>query len=157
MHINLSLNIYSVQLFVYTIGNPTLIKRNQQYFLKIFKLKNWRFSNMIIDKNFTDLVFSNVKPVIDNIFTNVPIYKIDKSSFRRLFCTRCEDEDSFWLLLDYKLFLLMSCKLNHLQLLQGFINCCYKISGLIVLHNIFCCMYMFTQPHHWPLKSKLHR
>jgi hypothetical protein len=49
---------------------------------------------MEIDKNFVNTIITNTKPVIDNIFNNIPIYKVDKSSFKGSFINDIKIEDS---------------------------------------------------------------
>ena len=80
---------------VFTLsGNPYFDKEKSAIFLRDIQIEELKFSNMNIDKNFTDLVFSNMKPVIDTMFSNIPIYKIDKSSFKGSFVKDVKIEDS---------------------------------------------------------------
>ncbi|WP_368028928.1 DUF1439 domain-containing protein [Arcobacter sp. s6] len=95
MHINLSAIFIPSAIGTFTLsGNPYFDKEKSAIFLRDIQVEELKFSNMIIDKNFTDLVFSNMKPVIDTIFSNIPIYKIDKSSFKGSFVKDVKIEDS---------------------------------------------------------------
>ena len=49
---------------------------------------------MNIDKNFVNTIITNTKPVIDNVFNSIPIYKVDKSSFKGSFINDIKIEDS---------------------------------------------------------------
>ena len=49
---------------------------------------------MEIDKNFVNTIITNTKPVIDNVFNRIPIYKVDKSSFKGSFINDIKIEDS---------------------------------------------------------------
>lgn len=75
-------------------GNPYFDKEKSAIFLRDIQLEKLEFTNMDIDKDFTNMLVSNIKPVIDNIFTNLPIYKLDKSSFKGSFVKDVKIEDS---------------------------------------------------------------
>jgi hypothetical protein len=75
-------------------GNPYFDKEKSAIFLRDIQLEKLEFSNINIDKDFTNMLVSNIKPVIDNIFTNIPIYKLDKSSFKGSFVKDVKIEDS---------------------------------------------------------------
>ena len=99
--LNANMNINLAAIFipsangVFTLsGNPYFDKEKSAIFLRDIQIEELRFSNMNIDKNFTDLVFSNMKPIIDTMFSNIPIYKIDKSSFKGSFVKDVKIEDS---------------------------------------------------------------
>ncbi|MBU0924078.1 DUF1439 domain-containing protein [bacterium] len=80
---------------VFTLsGNPYFDKEKSAIYLKDVQIEELKFSNINIDKNFTNLLVTNMKPVIDNIFTNIPIYKIDKSSFKGSFVQDVKIENS---------------------------------------------------------------
>lgn len=99
--LNANMNINLAAIFIpsangtFTLsGNPYFDKEKSAIFLRDIQIEELKFSNMNIDKNFTDLVFSNMKPVIDTMFSNIPIYKIDKSSFKGSFVKDVKIEDS---------------------------------------------------------------
>jgi hypothetical protein len=62
-------------------GVPYFDKEKSAIFLRDVKIENIKFANIALDKNFTNLFVSNMNPVFNNIFTTMPIYKIDKTSF----------------------------------------------------------------------------
>jgi hypothetical protein len=53
-----------------------------------------KFTNIEIDKNFVNTLVSNTKPVIDDIFNTIPIYEVDKSSFKGSLIKDIKIEDS---------------------------------------------------------------
>ena len=75
-------------------GSPYFDKDKSAIFLKDVKIEELKFTNLDINKDFTNLIMSNMKPVIDNIFSNIPIYEIDKSSFKGSFVKYVKIEDS---------------------------------------------------------------
>lgn len=75
-------------------GNPYFDKEKSAIFLKDIQIEELKFLNMDIDKNLSNLVFSNMKPIIDTIFKNLPIYEIDKSSFKGSFVQDVKIENS---------------------------------------------------------------
>jgi hypothetical protein len=95
MNINLSTIFIPSANGTFTLsGNPYFDKEKSAIFLRDIQVEELKFSNMNIDKNLADMVFSNMKPVIDTIFSNMPIYKIDKSSFKGSFVKDVKIEDS---------------------------------------------------------------
>lgn len=95
MNINLSAIFIPSANGTFTLsGNPYFDKEKSAIFLRDIQVEELRFSNMNIDKNLADMVFSNMKPIIDTIFSNMPIYKIDKSSFKGSFVKDVKIEDS---------------------------------------------------------------
>jgi hypothetical protein len=95
MNINLSAIFIPSANGVFTLsGNPYFDKEKAAIFLKDVQIEELKFSNINIDKNLSNLLVSNMKPVIDTIFSNVPIYKIDKSSFKGSFVKDVMIEDS---------------------------------------------------------------
>uniref|UniRef100_UPI0040473BDF DUF1439 domain-containing protein n=1 Tax=Aliarcobacter sp. TaxID=2321116 RepID=UPI0040473BDF len=96
---NINLNLSTIFIpstnGVFTLsGNPYFDKEKSAIFLKDIQMEELKFSNINIDKNFTNMLVSNMKPVLDNIFTNIPIYEIDKSSFKGSFVKDIKIEDS---------------------------------------------------------------
>ena len=84
---NINLNLSTIFIpstnGVFTLsGNPYFDKEKSAIFLKD------------IHRNFTNMLVSNMKPVLDNIFTNIPIYEIDKSSFKGSFVKDIKIENS---------------------------------------------------------------
>jgi hypothetical protein len=95
MNINLSTIFIPSAAGTFTLsGNPYFDKEKSAIFLKDIQIEELRFSNMNIDKNLTNLLFTNMKPVIDSIFSNIPVYTIDKSSFKGSFVKDVKIEDS---------------------------------------------------------------
>ncbi|MDZ7817763.1 MAG: DUF1439 domain-containing protein [Aliarcobacter sp.] len=96
---NINLNLSTIFIpstnGVFTLsGNPYFDKEKSAIFLKDIQIEELRFSNTNIDRNFTNMLVSNMKPVLDNIFTNIPIYEIDKSSFKGSFVKDIKIENS---------------------------------------------------------------
>lgn len=75
-------------------GVPYFDKEKSAIFLRDVKIENIKFANIALDKNFTNLFVSNMNPVFNNIFTTMPIYKIDKTSFKGSFVKDVKIEDS---------------------------------------------------------------
>lgn len=75
-------------------GIPFFNKTNSSIYLKDIQIEKFDLSNLDINREFTNLIITNMKPVIDNIFTNIPIYEIDKSSFKGSFVKDIKIEDS---------------------------------------------------------------
>jgi hypothetical protein len=75
-------------------GKPYFDKEKKAIFLEDVNIEELEFSNLDLSKNFTNMIMSNMKPVIDNIFTNIPIYEIDKSSFKGSFVKDVKIENS---------------------------------------------------------------
>ena len=75
-------------------GKPYFNKEKAAIFLQDVKIEELKFTNVKIDKKFTQMIASNMKPVIDNIFTNIPIYELDKKSFKGTFVKNVKIENS---------------------------------------------------------------
>ena len=75
-------------------GVPYFDKEKSAIFLRDVKIENIKFANIALDKNFTNLFVSNMNPVFNNIFTTMPIYKIDKTSFKGSFVKDVKIENS---------------------------------------------------------------
>lgn len=75
-------------------GIPYFDKEKSAIFLRDVKIENIKFANIALDKNFTNLFVSNMNPVFNNIFTTMPIYKIDKTSFKGSFVKDVKIVDS---------------------------------------------------------------
>lgn len=96
---NINLNLSTIFIpstnGVFTLsGNPYFDKEKSAIFLKDIQIEELKFSNTNINRNFTNMLVSNMKLVLDNIFTNIPIYEIDKSSFKGSFVKDIKIEDS---------------------------------------------------------------
>ena len=75
-------------------GNPYFDKEKSAIYLKDIQIDDLKFTNVNIDKNFINTLVTNTKPTIDDIFNKVPIYKIDKSSFKGAFVKDIKIENS---------------------------------------------------------------
>lgn len=75
-------------------GVPFFNKTNSSIYLKDIQIEKVNLSNLDINKDFSNIIITNMKPVIDNIFTNIPIYQVDKSSFKGSFVKDVKIEDS---------------------------------------------------------------
>ena len=75
-------------------GVPYFDKEKSAIFLRDVKIENIKFANIALDKNFTNLFVSNMNPVFNNIFTTMPIYKIDKTSSKGSFVKDVKIVDS---------------------------------------------------------------
>ena len=75
-------------------GVPYFDKEKSAIFLRDVKIENIKFANIALDKNFTNLFVSNMNPVFNNIFTTMPIYKIDETSFKGSFVKDVKIVDS---------------------------------------------------------------
>ena len=75
-------------------GNPYFDRETSAIFLKDIQIEELKLTNMDIDKNFVNTIITNTKPVIDNVFNSIPIYKVDKSSFKGSFINDIKIEDS---------------------------------------------------------------
>ena len=96
---NINLNLSTIFIpstnAIFTLsGNPYFDKEKSAIFLKDIQIEELKFSNTNINRNFTNMLVSNMKPVLDNIFTNIPIYEIDKSSFKGSFVKDIKIENS---------------------------------------------------------------
>lgn len=75
-------------------GVPFFNKENSSIYLKDIQIEKFDFSNLDINREFANLIITNMKPVIDNIFTNIPIYQLDKSSLKGSFVKDIKIENS---------------------------------------------------------------
>ena len=75
-------------------GTPYFDKEKSAIFLKDIELDELKMTNVNIDKTILNTIVANAKPVIDNIFNTIPVYKIDKSSFKGSFVKDVKIEDS---------------------------------------------------------------
>ena len=75
-------------------GNPYFDRETSAIFLKDIQIEELKLTNVAIDKNFVNALIINTKPIIDNVFNSIPIYKIDKSSFKGSFINDIKIEDS---------------------------------------------------------------
>lgn len=75
-------------------GEPYFKKEDSAIYLKNVNIEELKFLNLNLDKSFINLFVSNMKPLIDTIFANIPIYKIKKDSFRGSFVKDIKIEDS---------------------------------------------------------------
>ena len=75
-------------------GVPYFDKEKSAIFLKDIQMEDLKMTNVNIDKTLLSTVVANTKPIIDNIFNTIPIYKIDKSSFKGSFVKDVKIEDS---------------------------------------------------------------
>ena len=75
-------------------GNPYFDRETSAIFLKDIQVEELKLTNASIDKNFVNALIINTKPIIDNVFNSIPIYKIDKSSFKGSFINDIKIEDS---------------------------------------------------------------
>ncbi len=75
-------------------GVPYFDKEKSAIFLKDIELDELKMTNVNIDKNLLNTIVANTKPIIDNIFNTIPIYKIEKSSFKGSFVKDVKIEDS---------------------------------------------------------------
>jgi hypothetical protein len=80
-------------------GTPYFDKEKSGVFLKDVQIEKFEFNNIDLNKEFTKILTSNMKPVIDNVFTNFPIYELEKSSFKGSFVKDVKIEDSELLVL----------------------------------------------------------
>jgi hypothetical protein len=80
-------------------GTPYFDKEKSGVFLKDVQIEKLEFNNINLNSDFTNIVTSNMKPVIDNVFTNFPIYELEKSSFKGSFVKEVKIEDSELLVL----------------------------------------------------------
>lgn len=75
-------------------GVPYFNKDKSAIFLKDIKIDDLKFTNLSLDKTYINLLISNMNPVFDTIFENIPIYEINKSSFKGSFVKDIKIEDS---------------------------------------------------------------
>ena len=95
MNINLSTIFIPSAAGTFTLsGNPYFDKEKSAIFLKDIQMEDLKMTNVNIDKTLLSTVVANTKPIIDNIFNTIPIYKIDKSSFKGSFVKDVKIENS---------------------------------------------------------------
>lgn len=75
-------------------GIPYFDKEKSAIYLKDIELDELKMTNLNIDKTILDTVVANTKPIVDNIFNTIPVYKINKSSFKGSFVKDVKIEDS---------------------------------------------------------------
>lgn len=75
-------------------GTPYFDKETSAIFLRDIQMEELKLTNVTIDKNIVNALVVNTKPIIDNIFNTIPIYKIDKSSFKGSFIKDIKIENS---------------------------------------------------------------
>ena len=75
-------------------GTPYFDKKKSAIFLKDIELDELKMTNVNIDKTILNTIVANAKPLVDNIFNTIPVYKIDKSSFKGSFVKDVKIEDS---------------------------------------------------------------
>ena len=75
-------------------GTPYFDKETSAIFLRDIQMEELKLTNVTIDKNLVNALVVNTKPIIDNIFNTIPIYKIDKSSFKGSFINDIKIENS---------------------------------------------------------------
>jgi len=75
-------------------GTPYFDRENSAIYLKNIQMEDLKLTNVTIDKNIVNALVVNTKPIIDNVFNTIPIYKIDKSSFKGSFINDIKIENS---------------------------------------------------------------
>ncbi len=75
-------------------GTPYFDKETSAIFLKDIQMEELKLTNVTVDKNLLNALVVNTKPIIDNVFNTIPIYKIDKSSFKGSFINNIKIENS---------------------------------------------------------------
>lgn len=75
-------------------GVPYFKKENSSIYLNDVKIENIDFTDAKIDKNILNTLTSNIKPILDSIFKQIPIYTIKKDSFKGSFVKDVKIEDS---------------------------------------------------------------
>lgn len=66
-------------------GEPYFDKKESAIFLKHVEFEKLDFSNKEISKLINTTLLSSLKPIVDEIFKTIPIYKIEKDSFKGSF------------------------------------------------------------------------
>lgn len=66
-------------------GKPYFDKEESAIFLKHVEVEELDFSNKDITQVVNKTLLSSIKPLVDEIFKTIPIYKIPKNSFRGSF------------------------------------------------------------------------
>ena len=75
-------------------GVPYFKKENSSIYLSDVTIENIDFTDAKIDKNILNSLTSNIKPVLDSIFKQIPIYTIKEDSFKGSFVKDVKIEDS---------------------------------------------------------------
>ena len=75
-------------------GTPYFDRENSAIYLKNIQMEDLKLTNVTIDKNIVNALVVNTKPIIDNVFNTIPIYKLDKSSFKGSFINDIKIENS---------------------------------------------------------------
>jgi hypothetical protein len=75
-------------------GVPYFNKENASIYLNDVIIQNIDFTDAKIDKNILSTLTSNIKPILDSIFKQIPIYTIKKNSFKGSFVKDVKIEDS---------------------------------------------------------------
>ena len=75
-------------------GVPYFKKENSSIYLSDVNIENIDFTDAKIDKNILNTLTSNIKPILDSIFKQIPIYEIKKDSFKGSFVKDVKIEDS---------------------------------------------------------------
>ena len=75
-------------------GVPYFNKEKSAIFLEDVNIEDLTFTDLVLNKNFTKNLITNMTPIIDQIFSNIPIYEIDKSSFKGSFVKDVKIENS---------------------------------------------------------------
>jgi len=75
-------------------GVPYFKKENSSIYLNDITIEDIDFTDAKIDKNILNSLTSNIKPILDSIFKKIPIYTIEKDSFKGSFVRDVKVEDS---------------------------------------------------------------
>jgi len=75
-------------------GVPYFKKENSSIYLNDVTIEDIDFTDAKIDKNILNSLTSNIKPILDSIFKQIPIYTIEKDSFKGSFVKDVKIEDS---------------------------------------------------------------
>lgn len=62
-------------------GIPYFNQKTKSIYLKNIHVEKFQIQDAPITKELANLLLSNLRPVIDNIFKKFPIYKVEKTSF----------------------------------------------------------------------------
>ncbi len=75
-------------------GEPYFNKEKSAIFLRDINIEDLEFTDLNLNKRFANTLLSNMKPVVDTIFEQMPIYEIDKNSFKGSFVKDIKIENS---------------------------------------------------------------
>ncbi len=75
-------------------GVPYFKKENSSIYLNDVAIENIDFTDAQIDKNILNSLTSNIKPILDSIFKQIPIYTIKEDSFKGSFVKDVKIKDS---------------------------------------------------------------